>query len=215
MLSALCACTPQTVLLSMVSEGAVPILLSHLETVSDSNRQRLAEFEQRGDWDGLARFAEENLARDGSNADWWTIAGYAYSRLGKHSRAIECYAQVVRFAPDEPTGWNLLAQAYREAGQPARAISTLNNALLVRKDTPETFFLLGESYNDIGRPQAAVDAYQQALKLNPEFARAWLGLAQAYIGLGRYSEAGEIVKVLEKLDPRLASELGNALSRRK
>ncbi len=215
LLLALSACTPQTsALMALMPDGTVPILLSHFEAVSDSNRQRLAEFEQRGDWDGLARFAEENLAKDGSSADWWTVAGYAYSRLRQPARAIECYAQVVRLAPDEPTGWNLLAQAYRDAGQPARAISTLNNALLVGKDTPATLYLLGESYDDIGRLQAAVDAYQQALKLNPEFARAWLGLGRAYVRQGRYAEAGEIIKVLEKHDPGLAAELAKLSSRR-
>jgi len=212
---ALCACTPQaTALLSLVPDGTVPILLSHFEAVSDSNRQRLAELAQRGDWEELARFAEENLARDRSNADWWLMAGYAYSRLGQYPRAIECYAETVRLAPDEITGWNLLAQAYRAAGQPARAISTLDNALLVRKDTPATFYLLGESYNDIGRLQAAVDAYQQALKLNPEFAQGWFGMGRAYVRQGRHAEAGDVVKVLEKLDRGLAAELVKLSARR-
>lgn len=211
-LSALAACTPQTsALLALMPDSTVPILLGHLEGVSDTNRQRLAEFERRGDWNGLARFAEKNLALDRSSADWWTVAGYAYSRLGQYPRAIECYSEVVRLAPDEITGWNLLAQAWRAAGQPQRAIATLDNALLIRKDAPVTFYLLGESYSDTGRLRPAVDAYQQALKLNPDFAQAWYGMGRAYARQERYAEAADIVKALEKLDPRLAAELSKLL----
>lgn len=213
---ALAACTPQTsLLMAVLPEGTVPTLLSHLERVDDSNRQRLVEFERRGDWNGLAAFAEENLAKDKSNADWWMVTGYAYSQLGRHPRAIECYAEAVRLAPDDATPWNLLAQAYRAAGQPQRAIATLNNALLVRQDSPMTFYVLGESYSDVGRLEAAVGAYQQAVKLNNEFAQAWFGMGRVDIRLGRDAEAREIVKLLERLDQRLASELATLLSQRK
>jgi tetratricopeptide (TPR) repeat protein len=207
-LLALTACTPQTqLLMALIPDGTVSMMLSHLEGVSDVNRQRLADFEQRRDWAGLARFAEENIALDKTNAGWWTVAGYAYSRLERYPRAIECYAETVRLAPDDITGWHLLAQAYRSAGQPERAVQTLLNALNVRQDSPVTFYLLGESYSDIGRFQPALDAYQRALKMNGEFAQAWFGMGRLYARQGRYAEASDIVKVLEKLDPGLAAGL--------
>lgn len=216
LLLALAACTPQTsALLALMPDGLVPIMLSHLNGVSDSNRQRLADFEKRRDWEGLARFAEENLAQDKFNADWWTMAGYAYTRLERYPRAIECYADAVRLAPDDITGWHLLAQAYRSAGQPERAVQTLNNALNVRHDAPVTFFLLGESYSYSGRLQSALDAYQQALKLNTDFAPAWLGMGRVYLRLGRMPEAAEAVRVLERLNPQMASELKGASGWRK
>jgi tetratricopeptide (TPR) repeat protein len=212
--STLAACTPQAgLLMAVLPEGTVPTLLGHLERVDDSNRQRLADFERRGDWHGLAAFAEENLAKDKSNADWWMVTGYAYSQLGQYSRAIEYYAEAVRLAPDDAAGWNLLAQGYRAAGQPQRAIATLNNALRVRQDSPMTFYMLGESYSDVGRWQAAAGAYQQALKLNGEFAQAWFGMGRADIRLGRDAEAREIVTLLERLDQRLASELATLLTK--
>lgn len=216
LLLALSACTPQTAaLMSLMPDGTVPILFSHLEGVSEGNRQRLAELAQRGDWHELARFAGENLARDRSNANWWLIAGYAYSQLGQYPRAIDSYAEAVRLAPDDITGWNLLAQAYRAAGQPERAVSTLDNALLARRDAPAvTFFLLGESYSDLGRLQPAVGAYQQAIRLDNQFAQAWFGMGRAYVRQGRNAEAGEIVKVLEKFDPGLAAKLAQLSARR-
>jgi len=210
----LTACAPQTALLmAALPDGMVPILLSHLERVDDSNLRRVAELDRRADWDGLARFAEENIAQDKLNADWWTVAGYAYSRMGKYSRAVECYSEVVHLTPDNLTGWNLLAQAHRGAGQPDRAIKILNNALLIRRDSPMTFYLLGESYSDVRRFGLAERAYQEGLKLDDKYAPAWFGAGRAYVRMGRRVEAENVVKVLEKLDHRLAFELAESLSR--
>lgn len=210
------ACTPQAgLLMSLLPSGTVPILLGNLERVEDTNRQRLEDLERRGDWEGLAAFAEENIAKDKSNADWWPVAGYAYSRLGQHQRAIERYTEAVRLAPEEAAGWNLLAQSYRATGQPQRAISTLNHALVAVRDVPETFYLLGESYSDIGRFDLASGAYQQALNINKGFAEAWFGMGRTHVRLGRAAEAAEIVRVLERMNPRLAAELAAELSERK
>jgi predicted Zn-dependent protease len=164
-LAALAACTPHTAaLFSLVPDGTVPILLSHFQGMDESNRARIAELESRKDWDGLAKLAEENLALDRHNSDWWTVAGYAHSQAGRHPRASECYSEVVRLVPDEMLGWTLLAQSYRDAKQPLRAVQTLNNAHRVRQGTVESWFLLGESYSDLDRDLPAAAAYREALQ---------------------------------------------------
>ena len=209
-LSALAGCTPQTALVgALLPDGAIPILLSHLQRVDDTNLRRIVELEARRDWDGLAKFAEENLAQDRNrnNADWWLIAGYAHSQARRYQRAIECYGEMVRLEPDEMLGWNLLAQSYRSAGQPLRAVQTLNNALRVRQEAPVSWFLLGESYSDLNRHDQAAGAYRGAVKLQPGFAEAWFGLGQAQARLGRLADFDETVRVLEKLSPALAAEL--------
>lgn len=207
-LAATAACTPQSALLmNVLPAGTVPVLLSHLQGVDDSNRRRIAELESRGDWQGLAQLAEENLARDRNNADWWLVAGYAYSQLGQHPRAAQCFGEMVRLAPDDMLGWNLLAQSYRSAGEAARAVQTLNSAVLVRKDVPATWFLLGESYSDLGRFDPAAAAYREALQLNGNFAQAWFGLGRAYARLGRADEFEKAAQALQRLNPALAKEL--------
>ena len=90
---ALMGCTPQQqLLMSLIPDGTFPILLSHLESTSDTNRRRLAELDAHGDWKEMVAFAQENLARDPSNSDWWMIKGYAYTRLNEHRQAAECYS---------------------------------------------------------------------------------------------------------------------------
>lgn len=207
-LAALSACTPQAALVwSLVPDGTVSVLLSHLEKEEDGNRKRILQLEARNDWDGIAKFAEENLAKDRNNADWWFIAGYAHSEAGRHQRAIECYSEMVRLAPDDMLGSSALAQSYRNAKQPLRAVQTLNNAHRVRKGTPATYFLLGESYSDLDRDLPAAAAYREAIQLDGEFAKAWFSLGRAYARLGRTADYEAALKTLGKLNPALAKEL--------
>jgi tetratricopeptide (TPR) repeat protein len=204
----LSACTPQAALIAaLIPQGTFNVLLGNLERVSDENRRRVAELEQRGDWKGLASLADRNLRDDSSNADWWLIAGYARSQLQEHKAAAEAYAHVLRLEPDNPSGWQLLAQSYRAAGDSARAVNLLENALLALRDSALTHYLLGESYADLQRHDEAAAAYRAAVKLDERLPAAWFGLAKAYGRLGRVTEAREAEVRLEKLDPKLAQRL--------
>ena len=207
--AALAGCTPHTALLSsLVPEGTVPILLSHLEGgMEQDNLKRVAELESRKDWDGLVKFAEENLAKEPNNSDWWYVAGYAHTQAGRHERAIQCYSQMVRLVPDDMLGWYELAQAYRDAKQPLHAIQTLNQAHLVRKGTPQTYFMLGESFSDLDRYLPASEAYREAVELKADYASAWFGLGRAYSRLNRNADFDRALKALERLDPKQAKAL--------
>jgi predicted Zn-dependent protease len=207
-LIALAGCTPQAALLmSALPEGTASILLSHFQGEEDGNRRRIAEFEARKDWDGLARFAEANLEKDRNNASWWFVAGYAHSQGGRQQRAADCYGEMVRLAPDDAFGWTLLAQAYRDTRQSTRAVQALNNAHLIRKGTPATYFLLGESYSDLDRDLPAAAAYREAVQLDSQFAKAWFGLGRTSARLGRPADYDLALKTLTGLDPALAKAL--------
>ncbi len=206
--AALGACSPQTALLaSLVPDGTVSTLLGHLEKVTDDNRRRVAELQREGRWDELARLAEQNLAKDASNADWWLVLGHARSQAGDYGAAAKAFGEVVRLTPDAALGWNLLAQSYRSAGDSQRAVVVLNNALLALREAPVTVFLLGESYSDLGHFDRALAAYQQSLAIEADFPAAWFGLARTYERLGRMEEARAARVRLEKLDPTLAKRL--------
>lgn len=207
-LLAVAGCTPQQALLaSILPDGTVSALLSHLEREDDTNRKRIAEMEARRDWNGIAKLADENVARDRNSADWWFVAGYAHSQAGRHQRAVDCFSEVVRLVPDDTAGWSLLAQSYRDAKQPARAVQAINTAHQIRAGTPSSYFLLGESYADLNRDLPAAAAYRQAVQLDAEFAKAWFGLGRASARLGRAADFESALKALTQLDPKLAKEL--------
>ncbi len=202
-----CLTPAQQLLLAAIPDGTLSVLLSHFERAPSANRQRVAELEQRGDWVGLAQFAEDNIAKDRPNAAWWMVAGYAYSQQKQHFRAIQCFGEMVRLEPDMPEGWNLLAQEHRTVGDPRRALSILNNALLALRDSPTTLMTLGDVYGDLGRFDEAVRAYRRALDLDGGLTPAWAGLARSYIKLGRPSEAEGIARSMEKSNPKLAAAI--------
>jgi tetratricopeptide (TPR) repeat protein len=212
--AALAACTPAAQLaLAVLPDGTVSMLLSHLERESDTNRRRVAEFEKVGDWNGLARFAEQNIAIQPANASWWLVAGHAYSRQNNHARAIDCYREIVRLEPQAPEGWNLLAQEYRLAGEPQQAVAILTRALIGLRDSPGTLVLLGESYSDLARYPQAAQTYRQALALDGNLAPAWAGLARAHVKLKQWAEAEQVARAVEKRDPKLAAAIRNDIKK--
>ena len=204
-------CTPQAVLLlSLVPEGTFETVLANMQGVSEPNRAKLEALEKKGDWKGIAQFAEDNIAREPRDPDWWVVAGYAYSRLGDHQRAAERFQEAVRLSPDEIVGWNLLAQEQRSMGQPERAIRTLDSALRVSRDSPVTYYLLGESFSDLKRPNRAVEFYLQAIERDPRFVEAVYALGLAYARLGRKTDFDDALKHLQSLDPTAAKQLASA-----
>jgi tetratricopeptide (TPR) repeat protein len=208
-----CGCTPQQALLgALMPTSAITTMLGNFQHVSEDSLKRVVELERKGEWEELTRFAEQNIAKDRSNAEWWLIAGYARSQLGRHASAAEAYDMVVRLEPDNAAGWNMLAQSYRANGDLPRAVNTLNNALLALREPAATYFLLGESYMDLGRSQDAAAAYREAVKIEARFANAWFGLARAYERAGRAAEARDAESQLEKLDPALAKRLRESRS---
>lgn len=202
------ACTPQQTLLSaLVPDGTVSMLLSHLQSVEDVNRRRVAELEQKGEWGELAKFADANIAKDPFSAEWRLIGGYAQSQLRDYPRAIEYFSELVRLAPDDAVGYQFLAEAQRAAGQPSRAVTTLERALRVVRESPRTYLLLGEANSDLARYRPAAEAYRRALASDPLLADAWFGLGRASLQLGHTAEAQEALRALEQMRSPRAAEL--------
>ena len=188
-------------------DGTVSVLLAHLKKFGEGDQKLISDLEYHKEWNALAKLAEVQVAANRHNADWWFVAGYAYSKSGRHGLAVERFTERVRLAPDDMVGWNLLAQSQRDAGQPLRAVQTLNNAHLVRPGTPATYYLLGESYSDLYRYLPAAAAYRESVKLDSKLARSWFGLGRAAAQLGNRGDYDQALKALRELDPALAKEL--------
>lgn len=192
---------------ALVPDGTASVLLGHLQDVPDSNRQRIAALEQQGDWQGLAKFAEENIAKDPFSSGWRLIAGYAHAQLRDYPQAIAHFNELVRLSPDDATGYQLLAGAQRAAGQPERALTTLERAQRVVRESAPTDYLLGEVNGDLGRHRAAAAAYRRAVAIDPRLADAWFGLGRSALLLGNNEDVREAVAALEQMDAPRAAQL--------
>jgi tetratricopeptide (TPR) repeat protein len=193
--------------LALLPEGTFTTLLNNLRGVSETNREKLAELERKGDWQAMAQFAQQNIAKDPTHADWWVVAGFAYAQLGEFQRAADSFQEAVRLSPDDIDAWNLLGQSYRAMKQPERAIRTLNNALQINKDSPVTYYLIGESYNELKRPDRAITYYELALQRNPQFVEALYSAGFTYAALGRKRELDATVARMRALSPPHAERL--------
>lgn len=205
---ALSACTPQQMLVqALIPDGTASMLLSHLQGVEDGNRRRVIDMEQKGDWAGLGRFADSNIAADPFSPEWRMIGGYAQLQLRDYPRATAYFSEMIRLAPDDAAGYHFLAETQRTAGQPLRAVSTLERALLVVRESPLTHQLLGEAYSDLGRYRPAAESYNRALAMDPMRVDALFGLGRASLQLGRKADARDALSELERLRSPRATEL--------
>jgi tetratricopeptide (TPR) repeat protein len=206
--SVLAACAgPAPYTEGKLADGTTSVLLTHLKRIGEGDQKVLADLEYHKDWDAMAKTAEAGIKQNPHNADWWFVAGYAYSKAGRHGLAVERFTERVRLAPDDMVGWNLLAQSHRDAGQSLRAVQALNNAHLVRPGTPASYYLLGESYTDLNRYLPAAAAYRESVKLDSKFAQAWFGLGRSAAELGNRGDYDQALTNLRALDPALAKQL--------
>lgn len=199
---------------ALIPDGTASMLLSHLQTVEDVNRRRIVEMEQQGDWAGMSRFADTNIATDPFSPEWRMIGGYAQLQLRDYPKAREFFSEMVRLSPDDATGYHFLAEAQRLGGQPQRAVTTLERALLVVRDSPLTYQLLGDAQSDARRFQAAAEAYRSALALDSALADAWFGLGRAALQLGRDAEVREALQALERMKSPRAAQLQGIIKAR-
>jgi tetratricopeptide (TPR) repeat protein len=195
---------------------ADPLLASALVGRGGSldERERIAELNQKRDWDGLLRYAEERQRRDPEGSDWGVITAYAWVRRGDYPKATSALSRVIQRNPEDVGAWNLLGESQRQAGQPGQAVRTLERASAISRTSFATFFLLGEAYRDANQLDRAMTAYREAARLEPEFARAWFELGAASVRLGEREEVAAVLERLKKLDPMLGEELKKRLDAR-
>lgn len=207
-------CTPQQMLVqALIPDGTASMLLSHLQTVEDGNRRKVIDMEQKGDWVGLSRFADTNIATDPFSPEWRMIGGYAQLQLRDYPKAMAYFSEMIRISPDDATGYHFLAETQRAAGQPQRAVTTLERALLVVRESPMTHQLLGEAYSDLGRFRPAADSYNRALAMDSMLVDAWFGLGRASLQLGRTADARDALTELERLRSPRATELRTLIAK--
>jgi len=155
-----------------------PLLTAALSARSEDSRtgELIADLQKKGDWAGIARFAQDRLVR------------------------------ATQANPEDIDGWNLLAEAQRRAGRPGASARTLERAVSVDPTSHVMRYLMGEAYRENGDPVRAEAAYRQALQLAPGMALAWFGLGSVLIRTGTSDDLESITRALQRLDAALAAE---------
>ena len=90
------------------------------------------------DWQQAELTYRQVVNENPSNQTAWRNLGLLYlsQAVNKPLLAVECFQQLVKLSPEEPSGYRYLAQAYELAGDPQKALLTYQNLLLVAPDDP-------------------------------------------------------------------------------
>jgi tetratricopeptide (TPR) repeat protein len=186
-----------------------PLLSSAIAKAGEQGQygERIAELEQKQDWQGLAALAESRIGTDRKVSEWWVIYGYAQLQMSDYVRAVAAFSRATELSPEDVDAWNMLGEAQRLSGQPGRAVQTLGRALAIDPTSPITRFLLGEASRDDGRLERAKAHYREALGLDRKYAPALFGLATVLMRIGPADEYQAAYEQLQKTDPALAEQL--------
>ena len=194
-----------------------PLLSSALASRGEDSKsaQAITEMQKNGDWAGLAKFAQDRLLRDPSNANYWVMLGYALVQQSRFPDAIQALTRAVTINPEDIDGWNLLADAQRRGGQPGASSRTLQRAAAVDPTSAVTYYLMGEAFRDNGEPDRAEVAFRDALKIAPNLALAWFSLGELLLRAGSAGDLEVIAENLTQFDPQLAKEFAQLRARNK
>ena len=194
-----------------------PLLSSALASRGEDSQSAalITEMQKKGDWPGLAKFAQDRLLKDPSNGNLWVMLGYALVQQSRYPDAIQALIRAVAINPEDVDGWNILADAQRRAGQPGASSRTLQRAAALDPTSAVTRYLMGEAFKENGEPDRAEEAFRDALKISPDLALAWFGLGELLLRSGSPGDLDLVAENLVHLDPKLAKEFSLLRSRSK
>lgn len=124
----------------------------------------------------------------------------SYTRLNKHSLAIEAAREAVRRAPDELTYQRNLADAYAAAFDYDSAARVFEEILGRDSSQLDVWFNLARIYQT-RKPLRALEVYEQILdRFGPDW-EVLLQTADIYNKLGKFDKAAAALKEMSRLDP--------------
>lgn len=171
-----------------------------------------------GRYEEAARFLEQAVEQDSSQAETYQLVGKVYLSLGQPAKAIQALERATALKPSAWENHHWLGLAHLRCGQVEAATAAFQHAARAAPFAPVPHLHLARIYEKLGQQEAAqqehlaferlrpaqeqVEAYLQQLKEDPDDPESHYRLGRAYLQQGRYSEAsGHFQRAIE-LDPR-------------
>jgi Tfp pilus assembly protein PilF len=142
--------------------------------------------------------------------------GFWYSKTGDLKRALACYDEARKIAPDDPTALYNVGNAYARLHDWPEAIRNYQRALHDLPNQPDVMNNLGFALAQNKQIDQAIYWFQAALKLNPDFANAQNNLGSALFMQGNYLDAAKAFYAAVQsapYDARFVVNLGDTLVR--
>jgi tetratricopeptide (TPR) repeat protein len=113
----------------------------------------------------------------------------ALTNQGRNPEAIECYAEVLKLAPEYVNAHINMGAVLDREGRTDEAINHFLEALRIEPNSDKAHFNLGNTLLAKGRLDEAINHFSNALRLNPNFAEAHNSTGLALMQKGKLEEA--------------------------
>ncbi len=165
------ALTAQVMYQATFGQDAEALLLEAIKrwpNGSDFRYQLGAIAMLKGDYPGVVRHLEKELAKNPSNALAWHYLGEAFLRLSKLDQAVEALQRAIWLNERSAKSYVLLAEAHLLQENVTVAEDALDMAIQIDPQSYEANFLLARLYQKTKRPDLAKKQMEIANKLRPK-----------------------------------------------
>jgi tetratricopeptide (TPR) repeat protein len=144
---------------------------------------------RRGRLDAALALIQAALKGDLGRADGFASLGLVFHALKQFERALKCYEEGLRIAPDDTELLNRRGVASLELGRPHEALENFERVLAADSDHLDALGNRGNALIKLNRPAEALLSYDQALAFAPDNAQLLTNRAAALRRLDRPHEA--------------------------
>ncbi len=168
--------------------------------------QTLVQLLHGGQFDLLARQAEECSRRWPKAGPVWHLLGLAHLSAGRPEQALRPLGQAAKLMPGEADIHEHLAIACMQSGRPGEALPAFERCLAIAPGHLGALINAASLANDLGRYPAAEKFARKALAIAAGQAEAAFNLGRALRGQGKVAEAREVLQAVA------AQTRGNAVA---
>jgi cytochrome c-type biogenesis protein CcmH len=132
---------------------------------------RMAEAEEKGDYEALIVKVEQHLAQNPDDLDGWKVLAPAYRRGMRFADAVEAHRNIVRLSPPDALALSDYAEALVVVGEgivSAQAHDLFGKALALDPRQPKARFYDALALRQEGKAEEAKAAFEAFLKDTPE-----------------------------------------------
>ncbi|WP_214045480.1 tetratricopeptide repeat protein [Methanomethylovorans sp.] len=134
----------------------------------------------------------------------WSNKGIAYSYLGMHDKALECFDKALQYNELDMDAWCNKGISLFNLGRYDEAVFCYDKVLEKDMSNENALFNKGVSLAHIGKYEEAIDCYSKLhreLEIDSKFAVIWYKKGMAYSSLGQMDEAINCFLRALEIDP--------------
>ena len=123
------------------------------------------------------------------NAEAYYNSGWAYTKGGKYTLAIENFTKAIDLNPNYVEAYYNRGAAYNAKDEFDHAIEDYNTALMLKPKVAEVYYNRGTVYDKKGEPDRAIVDFNTAIKLKSDFALAYNSRGGSYGKKGEHNRS--------------------------